>query len=101
MEAQMNWYRVIKTIKGRRYHYWQKTYRQGKSVKTLNKYIGPMEGSGRSRMSDGRANPLRVYHGTLETFDTFDLTKAGKNTGWKNANFGIFFSDAKREVMEF
>ena len=95
----MDWYRVIKTIKGRRYHYLQKTYRQGKSVKTLNRYIGRVDGSGSSRMTDGQGNPLRVYHGTLETFDQFDLTKAGKNTGWKNANFGIFFSDAKREVI--
>jgi len=97
----MNWYRVIKTIKRRRYHYWQKTYRKGKSVKTLNKYIGPVGGGGGSWMTDDRGNPLRVYHGTLETFDTFDLTKAGKNTGWKNATFGIFFSEAKREVGEF
>jgi hypothetical protein len=37
----MNWYRVTKTIRGRKYDYWQKTYRVGRSVKTLNKYIGP------------------------------------------------------------
>lgn len=37
----MDWYRVVKTIRGRRYHYWQKTYREGGKVKTLNKYIGP------------------------------------------------------------
>ena len=37
----MEWYQVTKTIKGRKYLYWQKTYRQGDSVKTLNKYIGP------------------------------------------------------------
>lgn len=35
------WYRVTKTIGGRHYHYWQQTDRVGKSVKTLNKYIGP------------------------------------------------------------
>lgn len=37
----MDWYRVVKTIKGRKYDYWQKTYRVGRHVKTLNKYIGP------------------------------------------------------------
>ena len=37
----MEWYRVTKTIKGRKYDYWQKTYRVGDSVKTLNQYIGP------------------------------------------------------------
>jgi hypothetical protein len=52
-------------------------------------------------MTDAQGLPLRVYHGMLETFDQFDLTKAGKNTGWENANFGIFFSDAKREVTGF
>jgi len=36
-----NWYRVTKRINGRLYLYWQKTYRVGSSVKTLNKYIGP------------------------------------------------------------
>jgi hypothetical protein len=37
----MDWYQVIKTIRGRRYLYWQKTYRVGRKVKTLNEYIGP------------------------------------------------------------
>ena len=36
----MNWYRVTKTIRGHKYDYWQKTYRVGRSVKTINKYIG-------------------------------------------------------------
>jgi hypothetical protein len=40
----MQWYHVIKRIKGRRYHYWQKTYREGGIVKTLNRYIGPVDG---------------------------------------------------------
>jgi hypothetical protein len=37
-----SWYRVTKRINGRLYHYWQRTYRAGKSVKTENKYIGPV-----------------------------------------------------------
>lgn len=37
----MNWYTVVKTIKGRRYLYLQKTYRENGRVKTLNKYLGP------------------------------------------------------------
>lgn len=40
----MEWYQVVKTINGRKYLYWQKTYRQGGSVKTRNKYIGPAFG---------------------------------------------------------
>jgi hypothetical protein len=37
----MDWYKVVKTINGRKYLYLQKTYRDGGSVKTLNRYIGP------------------------------------------------------------
>lgn len=37
----MGWYRVTKNINGRLYDYWQRTERQGKNVKTFNKYIGP------------------------------------------------------------
>jgi len=37
----MQWYVVKKHIKGNYYWYWQKTYRVGRHVKTLNKYIGP------------------------------------------------------------
>jgi hypothetical protein len=35
------WYKVTKKIHGRLYDYWQRTERQGKRVKTFNKYIGP------------------------------------------------------------
>lgn len=37
-----NWYRVTKRINGRLYDYWQRTHREGKSVKTENRYIGPV-----------------------------------------------------------
>jgi hypothetical protein len=36
-----NWYKVTKHINGHYYDYWQRTYRVGKSVKTMNRYIGP------------------------------------------------------------
>jgi hypothetical protein len=39
----MKWYMVTKTIHGRKYLYWQKTYRVGKSTKTLNRYICPAD----------------------------------------------------------
>jgi hypothetical protein len=39
----MDWYRVIKKINGHRYYYYQKTYRVGRQVKTLNKYVGPVD----------------------------------------------------------
>lgn len=36
-------YRVIKTIKGRRYVYEQETYRAGGKVRTKSRYIGPVD----------------------------------------------------------
>ena len=45
-------YRVIKTIKGRRYIYEQCTWREGKRVRTKSLYVGPADGapSGRRLM---------------------------------------------------
>jgi antirestriction protein ArdC len=37
----MDWYIVIKTIKGHRYRYRQKTWREGKRVRTRSEYLGP------------------------------------------------------------
>lgn len=47
----MHWYRVVKTIKGHRYVYLQRTWREGKRVRTESRYVGPAgeaagEGSG-------------------------------------------------------
>lgn len=36
----MQWYEVVKTIKGKRYRYLQRTYRVGVRVKTENQYLG-------------------------------------------------------------
>lgn len=36
-------YRVIKTVKGRRYIYEQRTWREGKRVRTESRYIGPAD----------------------------------------------------------
>jgi hypothetical protein len=52
-----NWYRVTKTINGRRYDYWQRTKRVGKSVKTENKYIGPA-GSGKASAASTPHDPF-------------------------------------------
>jgi hypothetical protein len=37
------YYLTIKKINGHRYYYWQKTRRVGKQIKTLNKYVGPVD----------------------------------------------------------
>jgi hypothetical protein len=38
-------YIVIKVIKGRRYRYEQRSYRDGKRVRTESRYLGPVEGA--------------------------------------------------------
>ncbi len=37
-------YRIIKTVKNRRYIYEQRTWREGKRVRTESRYIGPVDG---------------------------------------------------------
>ena len=44
----MGWYRVVKTIKGHRYEYLQRTWREGRHVRTESRYIG---------LGDGKAAP--------------------------------------------
>jgi hypothetical protein len=39
----VGWYTVVKTIKGHRYEYLQRTWREGKKVRTESRYIGPAE----------------------------------------------------------
>src|SRR4051794_29384135 len=39
----MGWYRVIKTVKGHRYLYEQRSWREGKHVRTESRYLGPIE----------------------------------------------------------
>ncbi len=39
----MGWYTVIKTVKGRRYLYKQRTWREGKRVRTESVYVGPLD----------------------------------------------------------
>jgi hypothetical protein len=42
-------YRVIKVVKGRGYIYEQRTWREGKRVRTESRYIGPVDGGQRRR----------------------------------------------------
>jgi hypothetical protein len=58
----MDWYIVIKTIKGRRYRYRQKTWREGGRVRTRSEYIGPVNGS------DKRFNGFRDL--TIRTLES-------------------------------
>src|SRR5690348_10145350 len=94
----MGWYRVVKTIKGHRYLYEQRTWREGKHVRTESRYIGPHAATGRGatfRDSSEELEPLaaearkyksaeefvkaktNAFHGTDAEFEVFDQSKAG------------------------
>lgn len=69
----MGWYRVIKTVKGLRYAYLQRSWREGKRVRTESRYLGPASGEGRKGGSPDPTStdqapvittPRIAYHGS-------------------------------------
>lgn len=60
------WYRVIKTVKGHRYVYEQRTWRQGGHVRTENRYIGPAAAETQAGIGAGPVitTPSLRYHGS-------------------------------------
>ena len=67
----MGWYKVVKTIKGHRYVYEQRTWREGKHVRTESRYVWPVcERVATSRPTtasdfDGVVTiPRTFYHGS-------------------------------------
>jgi len=82
----MDWYIVIKAIKGRRYYYRQKTWREGKHVRTLSQYIGPA--------SDDQTRPTQRKERTEETRElsvskklvvqSVDILMGPKATDWEH-----------------
>ena len=75
------WYRVVKTIGGRRYVYDQTTRRDGRRVLTLNRYIGPLGGYRvRGSLVGGRPQDDAIWHGTKQAIGSEAeqrLTRAG------------------------
>lgn len=59
-------YIVVKTIKGKRYRYWQRTYRSGGKVKTENRYLGPL-------------NILAGSTGQARSIDRYTAAKENEN----------------------
>ena len=49
----MGWYIVVKVIKGNRYRYRQRTWRENGAVRTENVYLGREDGRGRRKTSVG------------------------------------------------
>src|SRR4051794_23926781 len=107
----MDWYRVVKTIKGHRYIYEQRTWREGKHVRTESRYIGPAEAISRGTTTTDISEELEplaaeagkyksaeefvkaqgtpVYHGTKADFEKFDISKATNDLYGK----GIYFAE--------
>jgi hypothetical protein len=83
----MEWYIVIKTINGIPYRYRQKTWREGKRVRTRSEYIGREEMMG--------------FHGTFAKFERFDRNYLGSNTECDSAREGFFFASNKNVAISY
>jgi len=87
--------------------YIQSTYKHGRTKfgEITNRELNLEKRSGSTIGSDSYAPAFierkKLYHATLENFDKFDIGKAGSNTGWENANFGVFFLEDKEEAKRF
>src|SRR3954447_23780814 len=91
----MDWYRVVKTIKGHRYIYEQRTWREGKKVRTESRYIGRADdashfvGPAHSRSEQEPVPPQLIAlaqearkYKTAEEFVEAQLGKNPKVTAW-------------------
>jgi hypothetical protein len=114
----MPWYQVIKTIRGRRYLYWQMTYRERGKVKTRNKYIGPANeqsvgAAGHSPSIPKEPKPLAAEarkYGSAGEFVNAQLaaekpvkmyrtSKTG--TKWKNIKDFTYFAPDKEYIKQY
>jgi antirestriction protein ArdC len=66
----MDWYVVVKTINGCRYRYRQKTWREGKRVRTRSEYIGPADGASKARDLSGATTLTLPFPKTSRTRDS-------------------------------
>jgi hypothetical protein len=71
----LGWYTVVKTIKGHRYEYLQRTWREGKKVRTESRYLGPVDPAADVRPArasdfDGViTTPRTFFHGSPEKLE--------------------------------
>jgi len=56
---------------------------------------------GASKLVDEKGAPVRVYHGSPETFEAFDKTKLGKNRLSPGAGLGHFFAMDRTESQAY
>jgi antirestriction protein ArdC len=77
----MDWYVVIKTINGRRYYYRQKTWREGKRVRTLSHYIGPVADGEHPQTK--KEEPTRIV-GAIDVDGSIEVLLGGQSEGWEH-----------------
>jgi antirestriction protein ArdC len=77
----MDWYVVIKTINGRRYYYRQKTWREGKRVRTLSHYIGPVAGEGSSQTNKERS---AAFGATIDVEGSVAVLMGERSKNWQH-----------------
>jgi len=86
----MSWYSVVKKIKGQPHRYLQRTWREGRKVRTQSVYVGRADGGGRiqvkSKDPDGaqsieiKVNTTRIaFHGARHGFEV--TPRAGEDGG--------------------
>jgi hypothetical protein len=85
----MDWYRVVKTIKGHRYVYLQRTWRERKQVRCRCRYMGPLS--------------IRAvgYHGTFAKFYRFSADALGSSTNAPDASEGFFFASNRSVAISY
>lgn len=83
----MDWYVVVKTIKGRRYRYRQKTWREGKRVRTLSEYVS--------------AEVIVGYHGTFAKFERFSSEYLGSANDCDSSHEGFFFASNPKVAASY
>jgi hypothetical protein len=85
----MDWYRVVKTIKGHRYVYLQRTWRERRRVRCQCRYMGPLF--------------IRAlgYHGTFAKFRRFSAEALGSSTNASDATEGFFFASNRSVAISY
>lgn len=84
---RMDWYFVIKTIKGRRYRYRQQTWRHGTRVHTRSEYISP--------------EIIIGYHGTFAKFERFSSAHLGSANECDSSQEGFFFASNRNVAASY
>jgi len=76
-------------------------YRQGGYNQNQTKTPAFKKWFGNSKVIDKNGEPLVVYHGTNQNFDTFSNIRLGQSTGTSPSNYGFFFTNSLKTAEEY